>query len=63
MEKEQIEQEAIRVCGEIAKGISFWGGVLTDAEWQRVSGAVGELKAIRQAAAARQNEELDATRI
>ena len=56
MNKKQIEQETISVCGEIAKGISFWSDGLYDHEWQDLSDAVAKLKALKEAAIRRQKQ-------
>jgi len=56
MNKTQIEQETISVCGEIAKGISFWSDELYDLEWQHLLDAVGKLKALKEAALRRRKQ-------
>ena len=56
MNKKQIEQETISVCGEIAKGISFWSDELYDHEWQHLLDAVGKLKTLKEAALRRQKQ-------
>ena len=59
MDKKQIEQETISVCGEIAKGISFWSNGLYDHEWQDLLDAVGKLKGLKEAAIRRQKQKLE----